>query len=193
MRHAMSLIGVLLLAGCAIGKSDFTCSGIPEGVSCLSASQVYEASKHTDGPVTGNPEGRETEEGQGPAGSGPKPLSMMAPAITDGALPLRTPSRVMRIWIAPWETEDSDLHLTKLIYTEIEPRRWMVGKTAHAHAREITPLQAGPVGPVLQPAAPSATRPSGAKRTTASGPAAATNVPAAPGTRTAATSGTTTR
>ena len=152
MRHAISIIGVLLLAGCAIGKSDFTCSGIPEGVSCLSASQVYEASKRTDGPVTEKPGRLDAEEAQEPAKSGPKPVLTMAPDIADGALPLRTPSRIMRIWIAPWETEDSDLHLTKLIYTEIEPRRWMVGKTAQAHAREITPLQAGPVGPVLRQA-----------------------------------------
>lgn len=140
MRYAASLTGVLILTGCAIGKSEFTCSGIPEGVSCLSASEVYEASKHTDGPVTGNPENQDQpeQERQGAADPGPRPLAMV-PEIIDGALPLRTPSRVMRIWIAPWEAEDSDLHLTKLIYTEIEPRRWTIGKTARAPVREITP------------------------------------------------------
>jgi conjugal transfer pilus assembly protein TraV len=193
MRYAAILTGVLALTGCAIGKSEFTCSGIPEGVSCLSASEVYEASKRTDGPVTGNPEKRDQQEQQGPASAAPKSLPGMVPEIADGALPLRTPSRVMRIWVAPWEAEDSDLHLTKLIYTEIEPRRWTIGKTARTRAREITPLQSGPTGPTMQPVAPPATRPSGAKSTTASSPAAATNVPAASGTKPAATSGTPTR
>jgi conjugal transfer pilus assembly protein TraV len=44
--------------------------------------------------------------------------------------PIRLPPRVIRIWIAPWEDSDGDLHQPSYIYSEISPRRgrWLFGE-----------------------------------------------------------------
>ena len=42
-------------------------------------------------------------------------------------LPIRKPAQVMRIWVAPWEDRDGNLHMSGLIYTEIVKRRWSIG------------------------------------------------------------------
>jgi conjugal transfer pilus assembly protein TraV len=44
--------------------------------------------------------------------------------------PLRLPPRVIRIWIAPWEDSDGDLHQPSYIYSEISPKRgrWLFGE-----------------------------------------------------------------
>lgn len=179
------LITTLTLAGCAIGKSDFACSGIPEGVSCMSASQVYEASKQTNGPVTGNPE-KDLPEAARAGERGQKPVSGWIHQVESGALPLRTPSRVMRIWVAPWEGEDADLHLSTLVYTEIESRRWMIGNASSKRVREITPLKANAVMPSVAASPTTAARPSS---TSASNTTTAKNVPLPYGANPAAKSG----
>ena len=62
------------------------------------------------------------------------------PKIEDPT-PIRTPSQVMRIWIAPWEDADGDLMVSNYIYTELEPRRWMIGKAAPTANASLIPLQ----------------------------------------------------
>ena len=47
----------------------------------------------------------------------------------------------MRIWIAPWEDADGDLNVSGYVYTELEPRRWMIGKPAPTLRPVMTPLQ----------------------------------------------------
>ena len=39
-------------------------------------------------------------------------------------IPLRVPAQVMRIWLAPWEDENADLHASGYVFTEIAPRTW---------------------------------------------------------------------
>ena len=56
--------------------------------------------------------------------------------------PLRLPPRVIRIWIAPWEDADGDLHQPSYIYSEISPKRgrWLFGE------KEVVTTQ-----PILRP------------------------------------------
>jgi len=59
-----------------------------------------------------------------------------------GAVPLRSPARVMRIWIAPWEDSRGDLHAPGYLYTEIDPRRWTLGAQADRNRETLVrPLQ----------------------------------------------------
>lgn len=44
--------------------------------------------------------------------------------------PFRVPAKVMRIFIAPWEDEQGDLHMGGYVFSEVEPRKWSVGATA---------------------------------------------------------------
>lgn len=41
--------------------------------------------------------------------------------------PFRANAQVMRIFIAPWEDEQGDLHMGGYVFSEIAPRRWTVG------------------------------------------------------------------
>ena len=61
-------------------------------------------------------------------------------APAPGAVPLRTPARVMRIWIAPWEDSRGDLHAPGYLFTEIEPRRWALDERDDT-APPVRPLQ----------------------------------------------------
>ncbi|WP_093143654.1 TraV family lipoprotein [Ruminobacter amylophilus] len=51
----------------------------------------------------------------------------VAPALPKKPIPIRTPSVVMRILVLPWQDSAGDLMVSGYIYTEIEPRRWVIG------------------------------------------------------------------
>jgi len=65
----------------------------------------------------------------------------VAPNIPDAPIPIRTPTQVMRIWIAPFENDLGDLQITGTILTDIEPRRWVIGTKPTLRQDSIKPLQ----------------------------------------------------
>jgi len=155
---ARALITIALvsvaLSGCAsfgVGEKEYACPGRPDGVSCVSTTDLYdmtdgddyeqrlEAARRKPGE-----DKREDAAKEAPvrfaAPRGPKPV---VPELEAGAVPIRTPARVMRIWVAPWETEDGDLHLAGTVYTEVEPRRWQVGLERPDVKQSIRPLETG--------------------------------------------------
>ena len=177
---------LLLAAACGAvpGTSTYGCGGLPEGVSCVSARDVYKLT-NSGKPVVAI-DGKATALDAAPAGTGattgtgaPGPVPMAAdsaqpnptppvsaPVTTDrgasaqpgvqsitlrpedaGAMnvvPLRTPSRVLRIWIAPWEDEAGRLHVPGFTYAEIEPRRWSIGENQPGRGMRLKPLPAPP-------------------------------------------------
>ena len=48
----------------------------------------------------------------------------------EGEKPIRLPPRIIRMWVAPWEDGDGDLHQPSYIYSEISPKkgRWLFGE-----------------------------------------------------------------
>jgi conjugal transfer pilus assembly protein TraV len=62
-------------------------------------------------------------------------------------VPLRTPSRVLRVWIAPWEDTSGRLHVPGYTYAEIEPRRWSIGEAAATGGLQLKPLTQPPPPP----------------------------------------------
>lgn len=40
--------------------------------------------------------------------------------------PFRVPAQVIRVYVAPWEDEQGDLHMGGYMFSEIAPRRWSV-------------------------------------------------------------------
>lgn len=56
----------------------------------------------------------------------------MVPA-DPAARPLREPSQVMRIWIAPWIDQTDNLNWPGYIYTEVTKRRWSYGEQEVRH------------------------------------------------------------
>lgn len=142
--HFVSVLGIAsLLGACSmlnIGQDSYSCTGIPEGVRCLSARQVYEQTHNGQRPQTIREQSsdatRSSNKVQLNAVARPKAdtpsISASHPVSASvlshlRSLPLRTPSQVMRIWIAPWIDEQGDLMTPSYVYTEIEPRRWTIG------------------------------------------------------------------
>lgn len=152
-----SLLGAVALSGCAnfgMGEPDFACDAEGSGVACMSAAEVY-ALTETPGPVTQervdaanatdqqitetettSGAWRESTEGKRESASAARHLPE-----SDDPLPLRTPARVMRVWVAPWESQSGDLNVTGLVYTELEERQWTVGVPAVEQSSNLRPLQ----------------------------------------------------
>lgn len=64
----------------------------------------------------------------------------VTPALPERPIPIRTPSQVMRIWIAPFIDSNGDYNAPGYVYTEIEPRRWVLAKEYEEASRVFTPL-----------------------------------------------------
>ncbi|MDV0844946.1 MULTISPECIES: type IV conjugative transfer system lipoprotein TraV [Gammaproteobacteria] len=143
---------LLLLAGCSslnIGEEEYGCPGMPNGVQCMSARDVYSATNDGNVPrPMKSGEARASGNEETPAvatnttGSGDQVIdTYVAPRLPDRPIPIRTPAQVMRIWVAPWEDTNGDLIVTGYVYTEIEPRRWVIGDGTPENEPVLRPLQ----------------------------------------------------
>jgi conjugal transfer pilus assembly protein TraV len=132
--YRLSVLLIAITTGCA---TDYGCKGMPDEPSCLSTTQAYQV---TNTAIKEAPPetSKESEPMSKPALA--PPLQQPVPKIEDPT-PIRTPSQVMRIWIAPWEDAEGDLMVSNYVYTELEPLRWMVGKAASTASSSLIPLQ----------------------------------------------------
>ncbi len=80
--------------------------------------------------------------GNAPAVSSIAPLAA-APAPSPAAL--RAVPRVLRLWIAPWEDSDGDLHEASTVHVLIDHGRWLIER--------VRPVPRGPRMGVTPPAA----------------------------------------
>ena len=171
LRPALHCLPVLLgLAACGAvpGTSTYSC-GLPEGVTCTSARNVYQLT-NSGLPVTAMPGEPTALEAAAAASTGtatPAAAAATSPAATAArpgsspsdsgwqaialrpedagaarVLPLRTPAKVLRVWIAPWEDDAGRLHVPGYTYAEIEPRRWSIGGSETSAAARLQPLPA---------------------------------------------------
>ena len=65
----------------------------------------------------------------------------VTPALPERPVPIRTPSQVMRIWVAPYIDTHGDYNAPGYVYTEIEPRRWVLAKEYENASRVFRPLE----------------------------------------------------
>lgn len=167
-----SMAGMAILSGCASvaspygGESSFSCSAkYMEGVPCDSitgTAKNYDAGNLKWQRKDGTQEApssiaqmRSTIEQppiQGPHQDGrasapvteklsPRTLS----AISTG-FPLRTPDRVLRIWVAPYEDEEGALNDQKYVYLTVEKGGWQLEanrKAIQVPFKQIYPLGKG--------------------------------------------------
>lgn len=146
---ASPLALALALSGCAstlsgIGGTDGYACKAPAGAQCTSVSGVYANSAH------GMP---------GPARPLPVKPAPTAPAIYGAssiasgssasapAASIRTSPRVLRLWIAPWEDADGDLHEESLVHVLVDSGRWLI-----EHVRPVSRPRVDGVAPPIQPA-----------------------------------------
>ena len=153
---ALAVVAVASLAGCANysgldADTKFACKA-PDGVTCMSVSGIYANAKASNLPgLRKREDGQATEkisqatEKTDEAGgdrlvqrnynapenmvalSGPtektSPKSMGAPNFGS---PLRTPERILRVWLAPFEDLDNDLHDQKYFYVTVNSGSWTI-------------------------------------------------------------------
>ena len=148
---ALATLFGLLSACSTVGEKSFSCPGRPPGVHCMTTTEVYAATEDSDvvAPTAPHalgdrPSTRRTShnsrgaEPQTTAGSrrADSPGSGVVPVVTpvvDKPIPIRTPAKVMRAWIAPWEDAHGVLHGGGYQFVEIETRRWSLGESESAN------------------------------------------------------------
>jgi conjugal transfer pilus assembly protein TraV len=124
-------LSLLTLGGCSTlsgydAKSAFACRA-PDGVRCESMSGVY-ANAKAGGTMNKTPVGE-------------KAKGVMTVPISSGT-PIRTPPRILRVWFAPWEDSDGDLHDQHYAYLPVDHGRWVMEHTQQTIEDQYRPLQA---------------------------------------------------
>ncbi|MCG2583888.1 TraV family lipoprotein [Massilia sp. TS11] len=132
-------------------SSEFACKA-PPGVACTSISGVYANAVHNKLPGQSAP---------APAPSSGfstrAPAAMQVATAIEGPGELRSPGRVLRMWIKPWEDADHDLNDETYVYVQTEGARWRL-EAAETRNRDaflrsrVAHLLRPPPGP--SPAAP---------------------------------------
>jgi len=130
------------------GESKFSCKA-PDGVTCSSLSGVYANA------VANNLPGLR-KDGKGDPAARPPSKESPDGTITGQAAssgdPLRTQARVLRIWIAPWEDTEGDLHDQSYIYVVANAGRWTIEHSQRHIVDRYRPtfIKAAPGGQALQ-------------------------------------------
>ncbi|WP_051331338.1 TraV family lipoprotein [Methylocaldum szegediense] len=138
MKRLLGFVMAAALSGCA---TKYGCKGMPNDPICMSTREAYKATNHVSPSSSEkNQKKGKTARTEAPAGAARHQARAPYPKIDDPT-PIRTPSSVMRIWIAPWEDTDGDLVVSSYVYTELQPRRWVIGQTTPANTTSLVPLQ----------------------------------------------------
>lgn len=128
----LTAVTLLALSGCAssmngMGASDKLACKAPDGVTCASLSGVYantiannlpglQKRKHTDDDKsTSTPSKTKNSYAGG--------INQATPGTGDAIF---TPQHIVRLWIAPWEDAEGDLHDQQYIYIVAEQGRWLI-------------------------------------------------------------------
>ncbi|MHB0991744.1 MAG: type IV conjugative transfer system lipoprotein TraV [Burkholderiales bacterium] len=120
-----TLVGCSSLTG--IGGSDKLACKAPDGVTCSSLSGVYAnaLANNLPGLQKKHAATTETTAGAGKNARLPHSTSITGEAPTSGE-PILTKAHVMRIWVAPWEDSEGDLHDQSYIYVVANSGRWAI-------------------------------------------------------------------
>lgn len=130
-----------VMSGCANmsgldASSSFSCKA-PEGVSCQSISGVHANASNGNLPFQKGTESGESKK-KADANDVPKVSSYGASDVqsqkvsprdmvaASSGMPVRQPPLVLRIWMAPFEDDSSDLHDQSYFYTMVHSGRWMI-------------------------------------------------------------------
>lgn len=114
-----------LMAGCASmsgldAKSDFACKA-PDGILCESMSGIYANA------VANNLPGQRVTRASAAttqSSSDASPGVITSP-ISSGT-PIRSAPLVLRVWVAPWEDSDGDLHDQSYVYLQVDSGKWLI-------------------------------------------------------------------
>jgi len=130
-----------LLGGCAStmsglgGEGSYACKA-PVGSQCTSVSGVYANSIHGQPPASALP--KLSKEPTSPAAAAT--VASASTAVTGLGAPssaLRSQPRVLRLWIAPWEDADGDLHEASVVHVLVDTGRWLIERVTPANRQRV--------------------------------------------------------
>lgn len=131
-------------------NSQFACKA-PDGILCESMSGIYAnaQAKNLPGQRVGHGSGRLSEPGA-TVNSG-----VLTRPIESGT-PIRSAPRLLRVWFAPWEDSDGDLHDQSYIYLPVDTGRWLIEHNRRRIQDAYRPVRLStqttpPVGQVMSP------------------------------------------
>lgn len=144
----MAWLFVSMLSGCSslLRKDEFNCKA-PPGVTCMSVEEAYRRSLAGDAappPVPGAGSARTSEEAAGQSASLPSYRNAPVRPAPESGTPIRSQARVLRVWIAPWEDKEGDLHDQSYLWVTVDTGRWLLDHTK----RQVRPAYR----PVIPPA-----------------------------------------
>jgi conjugal transfer pilus assembly protein TraV len=141
----LALIGAAaLLSGCAstldgLGGRDRYGCGLPEGATCAPVSAVHATSLRAGTPAPGLPAGAPAVSGALGVTDRPPLANTDTGEITPASL--RAAPRVLRLWVAPWEDADGDLHESTLVHVVVDHGRWLIERIHPATQRSANPVR----------------------------------------------------
>lgn len=152
---ASSLAACSNLSGLG-GSSEFQCKA-PEGIPCQSISGVHfneragnlQSQRPPSAPSAAS--GSPIRDTDAPMSDAPVAVSYHRPVaagVPDSAPPLgaiRSEPTVIRIWMAPWEDTDGDLHDQSYVYLQIDSGRWLIEHNRAQIRREFAPQRPTPI------------------------------------------------
>lgn len=169
MKAPVLALALSLLAGCASmsgldAKSTFACKA-PEGVLCESMSGIYAnvQQKNLPGQQFRQPAAAANDRGAAPS----QDRQGVLPEPVQSGTPIRTAPRILRVWLAPWEDSDGDLHDQSYVYLTLDTGKWLIEHNRQQiqdRYRPVRPPAAAPAPPVssinpanaMKPATPDA-------------------------------------
>ena len=149
---APPLLFALALSGCAstlsgVGGADGYACKAPVGALCTSVSGVYANSLHGMPKPAKPPEKKFPPDA--PAIYGATSIAPGTPVVVSGSS-IRSNPRVLRLWIAPWEDADGDLHEEALVHVVVDTGRWLIEHVRPASRSRVDGV-APPVSTAQEP------------------------------------------
>lgn len=140
---SFGLLAILSLTACSSfsgldAKGSFSCKA-PDGVLCESMSGIYSTAMQNSLPGQ-QVNQRGSKEGSKEMASKTK-IGVMTTPIYSG-MPIRTVPRILRVWFAPWEDNDGDLHDQSYVYLPIDSGRWVIEHNRHQIQETYRPIRA---------------------------------------------------
>ena len=142
------LIAAVALGGCAStlsgvgGAEGYACKA-PEGAMCTSVSGVYANSRQA---IAVSQKQSEKKLASTAASYDASLVAPLNSAATPSAS-IRSNPRVLRLWIAPWEDADGDLHEEALVHVVVDTGRWLI-----EHVRPAARSRIDGIAPPIAPA-----------------------------------------
>lgn len=143
----ISVAAALALAGCAMSgldaKNSFSCKA-PDGVLCESMTGIYANAQANNLPgqrVTHSNASAEVSRAKAPEAG----VGVLTKPIYSGT-PIRSAPLVLRVWFAPWEDTDGDLHDQSYVYLPVDSGKWLIEHNRRRIQDAYRPVRA----PVVQ-------------------------------------------